>query len=215
VLGFFLTSRRGRILTWVACVSGVLAGVFLVVLGGGNPLPTIPAPSQGTATIPAPRALHNGFAMPYAKPIWIKIPAIGVSAPVTSVGLNPDGTLQVPPLTDRNLAAWYDKGVAPGQKGPAVVVGHVDSDLGPSVFFKLHTLRPGDTIEITRQYGPSLVFTVSRLQQVPKSGFPTRAVYGPVAYPNLRLITCGGKFDHGHGSYEDNVIVFAILTGRV
>jgi Sortase domain len=184
-----------------------------VVLDSGSSLPAIPAPSQAATAVLAPRLLIHAAAVPFAKPVWIKIPAIGVSAPVTSVGLNPDGTLQVPPLADRNLAAWYDKGAAPGQEGPAVMVGHVDSYLGPSVFFKLHALQPGETIEVSRQGAISLIFTISRLQQVTKSGFPTRAVYGPVSYPALRLITCGGTFDPARGSYDDNVIVFAILTG--
>lgn len=204
--------RRGRIVAWGVCALGALAGSLLVVLSAGSPPPTIPAPSPWATAIPAPQPPPRMAAVPYAKPVWIRIPVIGVSAPVTSVGLNPDGTLQLPPLTDHNLAAWYDKGAVPGQPGPAVVVGHVDSNLGPSVFFELHTLRPGDTIEVSRQHAPSLIFTVSSLQQVPKSRFPTRAVYGPVSYPALRLITCGGAFDPARGSYEDNVIVFAVLT---
>ncbi len=120
--------------------------------------------------------------------------------------------MQVPPLAERNLTAWYEKGAAPGQQGPAIIVGHVDSYLGPSVFFELHALQPGDTIKVNRQRAPSLVFTVRRLEQVPKTGFPTRSVYGPVSYPALRLITCGGTFDDARGSYVDDVIVYASLT---
>lgn len=208
----FSVRRRRWIVAWGMCTAAALAGILLIILGGERPLPAIAAPSRAATAIAAPVQSLPSPAVAYAKPAWIRIPAIGVSAPVTSVGLNPDGTLQVPPLTDRNLAAWYQKGAAPGQDGPAIIVGHVDSYLGPSVFFKLHLLLPGDTIEVNRQHGPGLVFTVTRLRQVPKTGFPSRSVYGPVSYPALRLITCGGAFDDTRGSYEDNVIVYASLT---
>lgn len=207
--------RQRWVVAWSMCAAAALSGMLLIVRSGESALPTIPAPAQAATAIPVPEQSSPASAVAYAKPAWIKIPAIDVSAPVTAVGLNPDGTLQVPPLTDRNLTGWYEKGTAPGQQGPAIIVGHVDSYLGTSVFFKLHMLLPGDTIEISRQHAPSLVFVVTRLQEVPKTGFPTLSVYGPVPYPSLRLITCGGTFDDTRGSYEDNVIVYATLTKTV
>jgi sortase (surface protein transpeptidase) len=201
--------RHWHILAWGSCTVGAVAGALLLVLGGGRSLPAIPAPSvAGTAVSPGSRDAPDTA----ARPVRIVIPSIGISAPVKPVGLNADGTLQMPPLTDRNLAAWYDRGAAPGQDGPAVVVGHVDSYLGPSVFFRLHALRPGDAIEIWRQDASVVVFTVSRLQEVPKSHFPTGGVYGPVPDPELRLVTCGGEFNPALGSYEDNLIVYAVLS---
>ena len=135
------------------------------------------------------------------------IPAIGVSAPIVPEGLDRAGALQMPPLTAVNTAVWWSGGAAPGQDGPAVIAGHVDSaQAGPLVFWRLRYLRPGDLIEIRPR---ALVFKITKITQVAKSAFPSRAVYGPTAAPQLRLITCGGPFDAASGHYLDNVIVFA------
>ncbi len=181
-----------------------------MLLAPGQP-PPIPAP-HAAGTPPPVRAAAAPARV--ALPAHISIPSIGVSAPVTRVGLTAAGALQVPPLADRNLAAWYDGGPAPGQPGPAVIVGHVDNWLGPSVFYRLHDLRAGARIEISRRGASQLTFTVTRLWQVSKQSFPTRSVYGPAAGADLRLITCGGAFDTATGHYLANLIVFARLTGR-
>jgi sortase (surface protein transpeptidase) len=145
-------------------------------------------------------------------PVRLEIPAISVNAPVTRLGLNPDGTVQVPPLSDHNLAGWYDRSVAPGQDGASVILGHVDSYTGVSVFFSLKDLRPGDRITVIRADGSAAVFSVDGVQRAAKTGFPTTAVYGSVPYPALRLVTCGGPFDSATGQYLDNIVVYAHLT---
>jgi len=137
----------------------------------------------------------------------VSIPAIGVSTNVLRLGLNADGSLQVPATYD--VAGWWAGGPTPGTLGPAVIVGHVDSTRGPAVFYLLRDLRPGDRVWVTREDGSRVGFAVQRVIQVPKVAFPTAQVYGPVPYPALRLITCGGAFNHETGHYLDNVIVFA------
>jgi sortase (surface protein transpeptidase) len=200
----------------LAAGAGVLAGGVLIAVGV-RALPTaatpqaIPAPRVTAGSVPAPARVALA-ATGFARPDTIRIPAIGVSAPVVPVGVNRNRTLQVPPLTNRNLAGWYDGGAAPGQRGPAVIVGHVDSYLGPSVFYRLHELRPGEHILVGRHGAGPLTFTVSRLQQVSKAHFPTASVYGPAAGPQLRLITCGGAFDSATGHYLDNLIVYGHLS---
>ncbi|MCY7402624.1 MAG: class F sortase [Nocardioides sp.] len=144
-------------------------------------------------------------------PAEIRIPAIGVTSQVTQIGLNPDGTLAVPqPGPDYDKAAWYEGSPTPGQTGPSIIEGHVDSAKnGPSVFYDLGKLTPGATIDITRQDGSVVTFVIDEVTEFPKDAFPTERVYGNVDRPELRLITCGGEFDSKRGRYVNNTVVFA------
>jgi sortase (surface protein transpeptidase) len=142
-------------------------------------------------------------------PTRVAIPRIEVDADVVRLGLNPDGTLEVP--SDFSQAGWWSGGSRPGEPGPAVIAGHFDSRSGPAVFYRLTELAPGDIITVSDDTGNTLRFTVERLEQHDKDRFPTDVVYGPTDEPTLRLITCGGSFDGSTRSYRDNVIVFASL----
>ncbi|MFC4058137.1 class F sortase [Planomonospora corallina] len=148
-----------------------------------------------------------------SEPVGLDIPAIGVKgAPIDPVGLNPDQTVEVPPLNRPELVGWYKHRPTPGEAGPAVLLGHVDAHGRPAVFAKAHTLAPGDTIRVRRADGRTAVFAVDDLERVDKDAFPTDKVYGETSAPELRLITCGGAFDPATGHYEDNVIVYAHLV---
>ncbi|MDP9297930.1 MAG: class F sortase [Actinomycetota bacterium] len=143
-------------------------------------------------------------------PDRVIIPAIGVSAPIVDLALNPDGTLEVPPGFLE--AGWYTGSSVPGEPGPAVIVGHVDSRSGPAVFYRLRELTAGATVAV-RVSGEGLrPFVVTGVAEYPKSAFPTEAVYGPTSRPTLRLITCGGRFDFSTGHCVDNVVVFAVAA---
>jgi hypothetical protein len=145
--------------------------------------------------------------------VSVDIPAIGVSSRLLRLGLNSDGTIQVPPLaTSANLAAWYKYSATPGQIGAAVIEGHVDSRSGPAVFFRLGALRPGDTIDVTRADGITAIFRVTGVREYAKSHFPAKTVYGAAGFAALRLITCGGAFDFATGHYLSSTVVFASLT---
>jgi len=133
-----------------------------------------------------------------------------MQSPLVQVGLNPDGTIEVPVAYD--AAAWYRLGPIPGSLGPAVIVGHVDSYKGPGVFFTLGAMRPGATIDVTRADATVAHFRVDAVKSYPKNHFPTAAVYGPIDYAGLRVITCGGVFDQTTRSYESNTVVFASLV---
>ncbi|MFC8447540.1 class F sortase [Kitasatospora sp. NPDC057223] len=161
-----------------------------------TPVPTAPTPDPAAAASP---------------PVRLLIPGIGVDAPVEGGGLNPDGTVEVPPADRPGQVDWYREGPAPGQTGPAVILGHLDTRKGPAVFHRLPQLRPGDRIDIRRQDGSTVTFRVRELRQAPKSGFPTQAVYGNTDTPQLRLVTCGGKVA-ADGHYTDNIIVLADLA---
>ncbi|MBM0279007.1 class F sortase [Micromonospora tarensis] len=146
-------------------------------------------------------------------PTSIEIPRIGVNATIMSLGTNPDGTVQVPPLEQAEKAGWYEPGASPGETGNAVIVGHVDSAvLGPAVFFDLGALTPGDTVTVRRADGVPATFTVDSVKSYPKTAFPTELVYGPSDRPSLRVVTCGGQFDQAAKSYPDNIVVFATLA---
>jgi sortase (surface protein transpeptidase) len=145
-----------------------------------------------------------------ALPVRLWIPEIAVSTPLVRLGRLPDGSLEVPKAWDR--AGWYDGGPRPGQPGPAVILGHVDSTSGPAVFYRLDQLRPGDIIRVGLADRRTLAFRVRRIARYPKDKFPAEAVYFPTLNRELRLITCGGQFDYARGSYRDNVVVYATLS---
>jgi sortase family protein len=150
--------------------------------------------------------------MPASVPVRIEIAKLAVDAPLMRLGLNKDGTVQVPPLSDHDLAGWYTGSVTPGQDGSSVILGHVDSYSGGSVFFSIKTLKPGDRLAVARADGSTAAFVVDGVQKVAKVAFPSSAVYGNTGYPSLRLITCGGPFDEATGEYQDNIVVYAHLA---
>jgi hypothetical protein len=186
-----------------------------------GPAPVTPAPRPGTFDAPAPPPRAPGFeigglprqvATPAAggRPVRLAIPAIGVATGLVRLGLEPDGAMQVP--EDFGRAGWFAEGPAPGQVGPAVIAGHVDSRTGPAVFYRLRDLRPGDAVLVELAGGARLRFLVEQARSYPKAGFPTAAVFGPVPSAALRLVTCAGDFDRARGSYRDNLVVFARLA---
>jgi sortase (surface protein transpeptidase) len=144
-------------------------------------------------------------------PVRLEVPAIGVATRLVRLGLDPDGAMEVP--EDFASAGWFAGGPVPGQVGPAVIAGHVDSRTGPAVFYRLRALRPGQAILVQRADGVRLRFVVEQARSYPKAGFPTAAVFGPAPSAALRLITCTGAFDRARGSYRDNLVVFARLAG--
>jgi LPXTG-site transpeptidase (sortase) family protein len=146
-------------------------------------------------------------------PTQLRIDAINASSSLIPLGLNPDRTIAVPPVSNPMQAGWYRLGPTPGAAGPAVILGHINGDGNDGIFAHLNDLKPGDQIKVTRQDGKLAVFTVTKLQQVAKAAFPTLAVYGDTANAELRLITCGGSFDRSKRSYVDSIIAYATLTG--
>jgi len=156
---------------------------------------------------PSPREAMAPTVRPAPTSGHIVIPAIGVDARLIPLGRASDGTLEVP--KDWGVAGWFAGGPFPGEPGPAVVVGHVDSTSGPAVFYRLRELRRGDVIVVSAEGRGRSRFWIVSSEWFAKSAFPTRRVYGPVAGPALRLVTCGGAFDRSTGHYVDNLVVFA------
>jgi hypothetical protein len=144
-------------------------------------------------------------------PVRLRIPAIGVDSGLMRLGLQGDGSLEVPP--EGFPAGWYTGAPTPGALGPAIIAGHVDWAGSPGVFYSLRDLAPGDVITVEREDGTAARFRVDSVQQFRKDAFPTDTVYADIDHAGLRLITCGGSFDRDARSYQDNIVVFADLAG--
>lgn len=213
---------RAALLAVLVCVIALVAGCSG---GGGAPAPAGQPP------------VHNQAAPPPLQPVRIDIAQINAHSTLIPLGLLTSGprkgAIDEPDVKHPQQAGYFcsttatvvpppscDSGVAPGQVGPAIVIGHVDGSIAPGtnthqlgVFFRLHELRGGDKIDVTRTDGSVVTFAVYRSVQLSKSAFPTQQVYGNTATPELRLITCSGQFVGGQLGYNDNIIVFARQVG--
>jgi sortase (surface protein transpeptidase) len=193
--------------------AGLVSLTLALVLGACGEPPARPEASPSTApstTAESPTTAARTTSPPSTRPsppVRVEIPSIGVASRLVRLGLNADGTMEVP--RDYGLAGWFTGGAMPGQDGPAVISGHVDSKSGPAIFYRLRELRPGDTIRVQRADGDWVVFEVTTTARYAKAEFPTDAIFGPVTGPVLRVITCGGQFDRSSGHYLDNVVVTA------
>ncbi|MDT8915436.1 class F sortase [Amycolatopsis sp. PS_44_ISF1] len=174
------------------------------LLGCGSSAPAPPAAAPAAAATPA-------AGLSRSVPVSIDVPSIDAHSSLVSLGLNPDKTVQVPPVDQPLQAGWYSYGPTPGQVGPAVVLGHIDGNHQKGIFWRLHEVKKGDRITVGRQDGTKAGFTVSKVDQIAKQSFPTEAVYGNTTMPEIRLITCGGAFDASAHSYLDNIIVYGSL----
>jgi sortase (surface protein transpeptidase) len=221
------TRRTAVVLVLIAvvCVAAGVTAILAGTSGGGAPPPQpgpmaagqMPDHMTGSAMPPPPTgspsqtpSASGSAALPAARPTTLDIPSIGVHSTLLDLGLNNDGTLQVPgkPLQ----AGWFHGSPAPGQTGPAVILGHVDSyATGPAVFYRLGAMKPHQQIRVTRADHKVAVFTVDAVHSYEKKTFPTLDVYGNTSDPELRLITCSDWNSHTN-SYDGNTVVYAHLT---
>jgi hypothetical protein len=225
--------RRGVLLAAAATALLAVLGIVLVILGlrssdglgtvtdtsatstsaATTPrAPTSPAPSRTARSGDPGRRNSPGFGsfLTGSPPVGLAIPSIAVrSTKIVDLGLQDDGSIEVP--RDASAPGWFTPGPSPGQLGPAVIAGHVDSTTGPAVFYRLSELRPGARVDVTRTDGSVATFSVDRVLTFEKDDFPTRAVYGATTRAELRLITCGGNYDDDTG-YDSNTVAFAHLV---
>lgn len=153
-----------------------------------------------------------GAGLPRSEPTRLVIPEIGVDAPFTQLTLDPAGQLQPPPAANTNLVGWYAKGAAPGEKGTAIIAGHVDTKVSAAVFVNLDQLDAGDRFSVERADGRTANFVVDSAETFAKDDFPSDRVYADASRPEVRLITCAGDYDHTAKDYTDNLVVFAHLV---
>ena len=187
------------------CGSGGDSEALELVPARERPTVTMTATATPTPT-PTPTPKPKVFRR-VAPPTRIEIPSIRVDAPLIRLGLDAKGALEVPKRFDE--AGWWTGGPRPGERGPAVIAGHVDSKTGEAVFYELSRLRKGDVVIVHRRDGTRARFVVQRSERYPKDRFPTARVYGATRRPTLRLITCSGEFDRSTGHYLDNTVVYA------
>ncbi|MFC6022521.1 class F sortase [Plantactinospora solaniradicis] len=206
------TVRRGRRTRRPGPVAVItlLLGLFITLFGVQNLTGITVLPTGLTFGAPAPPRKFP--VLDSSPPVGIGIRALGLTAPVHPVGVAGDGTIEVPASDRRDEAGWYSQSPTPGQYGPAVIVGHVDTRTGPAVFHDLAGLRPGSKIEVNREDRSVAVFEVNSVKRFNKSQLPVERVYGDFSRPSLRLITCGGRWVGGSTGYADNVVVFASLV---
>lgn len=223
--GSFTVGLRGH--------QSMLAGPALpwvappVEIGGTQPVPPpaagdgVPAspPGAGDGVPAPPPAAGDGVPAPAeavspvverSVPVSLRIPAIGLAVSMSELGLNSDGTVEVP--TDFQEPGWFRLGPSPGQVGSAVILGHVDSYQGPAVFFQLRSLQAGDRVEVSLADGAIAQFVVDTVATYLKTQFPAEQVYASHGYSALQLVTCGGEFDTQSRSYLSNVVAYTSLV---
>ncbi|MEV6302143.1 class F sortase [Actinoplanes sp. NPDC051861] len=201
--------RRVAVVALAVAAAVAVAVAALLAPHAAPPVMVMPSPA-GQARAAEAETLTRGELLPTSPPVRLAIPALKIDVPMTGLGLQPDGTMEVP--DDAKTVGWYTKAPTPGSLGPAVLAGHVDYSGKKGTFADLADLRRGDEIRVTREDGRTAVFTVGEVSQYAKDRFPTDAVYGPIDHAGLRLITCGGDFDDRSGHYVDNIVVFAELV---
>ncbi|UUU26445.1 class F sortase [Streptomyces sp. DSM 40750] len=207
--------RRQKRAPWGVIALVLLTGLALIRNGSGEfdvgPPQPASAAAADTRSTPHGTFAHVPDPLPYAMVDRVRIPSIQVDAPAVAVGLDAEGWVDAPPAHDKNLAGWFTGAVSPGEKGTAVVVGHVDNDQGPAVFYGLGALKKGSKVEILRADRKTAVFEIYGIEVFEKNNFPGDRVYGNSGIPELRVITCGGGFSKQNG-YDGNVVVFARLV---
>ncbi len=232
--------RRGLYLAAAATAVLLALGIGFLIAGRPEPGPPVPSAASapravtstpepsasaappsgpgsgsgsgsGSAAAAAATSPDLGPILSASDPVSLRIPSIGVrSDKLVGLAYTKAGELEVP--KDFDTPGWFTPGPTPGQLGPAVIAGHVDSKAGPAVFFKLGALKPGAKVIVGRKDGTTATFSIDRVEQYPKDQFPTDKVYGPTNRAELRLITCGGTFDRSIGHYRDNIVAYAHLV---
>lgn len=213
--------HRSQLRWWALAAVLLLVGVGCITFGVNDVSRGLPGPDAGSrptagrATLvghlPRRAALVPSL-RPVARsvPVSLRIPAIGLAVNLSQLGLNADRTVQVPSLFAE--PGWYKLGVTPGQRGSAVILGHVDSYRGPAAFFELRTLASGDMIDVRLADGVVARFSVESVRMYPKTAFPADRIYGTHDGSSLQLVTCGGTFDSATGHYLSNVVVYSSLV---
>ncbi|MFD4555063.1 class F sortase [Streptomyces sp. NPDC058469] len=196
----------------LAVTFSLVTGVFWAISDSSDGPSSVTAVRGGDAAggAPPPRQAPPAPQV-RSQPVKIAIPAIFIEAPVTSLGLDKKGQLGAPPMSKPKEVGWFQNGPSPGEAGTSLIVGHRDTKTGPAIFLNLNALHRGDAVKVTRADRITAIFSVDEVERYAKDKFPNDKVYGTTGRPELRLMTCGGRFDKQHG-YSANVVVFAHLA---
>ncbi len=203
-----LVPTTATILIFAGILGTVLFGIQITSSHALEPTKTY---STSISSVKQSKSAVKVKSLPASVPVNISIPSVNIDYPIIPVGLDSSGSIAMPPVLAWETG-WYQNSPTPGQIGPSIIVGHVDSYKTISVFWRLRYVMPGALIYISRADGRTVVFKVSELKQFNQSSFPTNQVYGNISYPGLRLITCGGTFDTQTESYSQNTVVYASMV---
>lgn len=204
--------KQWRVVALLLLLVGI-AAITIALRGGAHALaPPAPSGRAERAAEPGPPTppMVATLGTTRSVPTTLRIPAIGLTVSLSSLGLNADGSVQVP--TSIQQAGWFRLGPTPGQVGSAVILGHVDNYTGPGVFFQLRTLAAGDQLYVSLADGDIAQFAVDSVASYTKQQFPAQRVYASHGSSALQLVTCGGVFDHQTGSYLSNIVVYSSLV---
>lgn len=209
VAAWWRRATKRRAVFWAVLALDLFVGLEAAAVLAYSQLTAVPPVTIGRVSQPAVDASTavQPPAGPQPLPVAIDIPSLRVHSELETLDVDATGMLEVP--EDVAVAGWWSAGPVPGADGAAVIVGHLDSHRSPGVFSRVPTMERGDRIEVRRADGSTVVFAVHALEQYSKDNLPARRIYGPTPGPELRLITCGGRFDRGSKSYQDNIVVFA------
>ncbi|WP_308163358.1 class F sortase [Nocardia alni] len=188
--------------------AAALALIAILVTGCGSSTST--SSTAAASSKAATTAAQTAPPISRSTPVSFKISSINATGSLIALGLNTDGSVQVP--ANYQQAGWYQKGPAPGEQGSAVILGHVDSYKGVGVFFYLKNVKPGNMIDVTRADGKTAHFKVTDVRMYNKTQFPDQLVFGPRGGATLQVVTCGGQFDQTTKNYLSNVVVYSSLT---
>jgi Sortase domain len=207
-----LTFLAGR---WLFGPGGPGSGLLFsgATTGGGSDLSGASGASAGSEGIAAGVQSANTAdpVLSAVAPMQVSIPSVGINAPIVRLGLNADRTVEVP--ASFGLAGWYQGSAVPGEAGkPTVILGHVSSTAGPAVFYALKTVQRGASVWVLRADGAWVRYVIDSVREFPKTHFPTKLVYAPHRGTTIRLVTCGGAFDHSTGHFVDNIVAFGHLA---
>lgn len=194
--------RRGPVCLLLAIASLLVVDATQVDRLRSQIAADVAADNGAGPRLPAVRATVR-----HAAPVSVSIERLGISSSLVDLRKNPNGTVQVP--TDVQRVGWYVGSAHPGDAGPTVLIGHIDSYKGPAVFHRLRELHKGDLVRVARADRTQAIFVVTEVLRVPKRNFPTALVYVGDGKASLRLVTCGGVYDRRSGHYLDNTVVLA------
>ncbi|MGW3651579.1 class F sortase [Streptomyces sp. NPDC000878] len=220
-----VSSKRRFLVRLVAWSVVLLLPVLILFSGNDESSDDDRAPRAAAAHAPSASASPSSSASPRAsappragkylaraRPTRLLIPAIDVDAPFVGLDITESGQLEAPPADDVNLVGWQADGVSPGERGTAIIAGHVDTATSPAVFAELSELDKGDRFAVKRSDGRTAVFVVDSAETFEKDDFPDRRVYADTPQAQVRLITCAGDYDHKAKDYTENLVVFAHLV---
>ncbi len=202
------SKKQELVLSGGLLLLGALGIIFFSLRAVALPSPPLAASAVTRAIAAPPTPVKQS--LPHSTPTRLSIPSIQLDTDLTTIGLRPDGSIEVP--EQYTMAGWYKQSPTPGEIGPSIIVGHLDNVHGIAVFWRLHELTPGQKITVNRADGSVAQFVITKIQQFPQGNFPTSEVYGNINYAGLRLITCGGSFNLLTRHYSDNTVIFASLV---